>query len=269
LSIIAPNKRASQILFDSFWSSAGWTKVVTPPADFAYAKAAGYMLDPVELSHDEIVDWLFQAYEQVSIDEVTDSFLASLGNRRLELRSALGSYAIARNFPRHQFATNQMRCSICGIYGSTRQEEDLNVLNFERHKWGGVRHLGPLYIAFDLKLFAMTEKATPTNEDLALLRQIIEIASQLPAEARVRDLEKAMAKVLKSNKAEREELIEMLAYCGILQPKGRPGFFDSFVNDDERSLPSVGDWTYPVCWWRGADGVNKHALEHYFPGLKN
>ncbi len=229
------------------------------------------MFDPVELSHDEIVNWLFQSYEQVSIDEVANAFLASLGSRRLELRSALGSYAIARNFPRHKFSIDQMRCPICGVYGSTRQEEDLNVLNFERYKWGGVRHLDPLYIAFDLKLFAMTEKATPSDEDLELLKQIIEIASHLATDARVRDLEKALAKVTKSNKAEREELIETLAYCGILQPKGRPGFFDSFVNDDERPLPPVNkiDWTYPVCWWRGADGINRQALEYFFPLLKN
>lgn len=267
---ILTDKKAIQILSKTFWSSNGWkSKYETPPDDFSYAKMAGYMFDPVKLSHDEIVGWLFQEFEQVQPDKIADAFLASLTTRRLELRSALGSYAVARNFPDHTFTGNYFSCSICGIYGPERSEQDVSVLNFERYKWGGVRHLDPIYIALDLKLFTATEKIISTEEDLAILTRIIKIVRELPAEARVRDLEKALAKVIKSNKEEREILIQILAYCGILQPKDQIGFFDSFVNADERVLPPVSkiDWTYPACWWRGKDGVNGNSMKHYFPLL--
>jgi hypothetical protein len=265
------DKRALKILFDTYWSSAGWKKNRnTLPDDFAYAKASGYMFDPVNLSHDEIIDWLFKVFEQVTLGDVVNGFLASLSTRRLELRSALGSYAVARHFPRHNLTRNH-RCEVCGLTNSKPNKEDPNVLNFERYKWGGVRHLDPLYIALDLELFAATEKLLPTVEDIEILKRIIEAARRLNADAKVRDLEKALATIIKSNKEEREILIQILSYCGILQPREQAGFFSSFVNDVDRSLPPVSkiDWDYPVCWWRGKDGVNDESLQYYFPQLNN
>lgn len=264
------DKRALKILFDTYWSSAGWkTDPTTPPDDYAYAKASGYMFDPVELSHDETIDWLFRSYEQVNLEEVAKAFLASLSKRRLDLRSALGSYAIARNFPRHPF-TGENCCKVCGLYNSTGKD-DLNVLNFERYKWGGVRHLDPLYIAFDLKLFRAAEIAEPTDEDKKILKEIASTVRNLNIDARVRDLEKALAHVIKSNQAEREVLIQIFAYCGILQPREHPGFFHSFTNDTDRTFPSVSkiDWDYPACWWRGKDGINDDALTYYFGSHSN
>lgn len=271
------DKRALKILFDTYWSSIGWkttgweTTPKTPPDDFAYAKASGYMFDPVELSHDATIDWLFSSFEQVNLEEVIKAFLASLSSRRLHLRSALGSYAIARKFPRHSF-TGENRCEVCGLYNSTENEkDDLNVLNFERYKWGGVRHLDPLYIAFDLKLFKTVEIAEPTDDDRKILKEIVRTARNLNSEARVRDLEKALAPVIKSNQAEREVLIQILSYCGILHPKEHPGFFHSFIKDSDRTLPPVSkiDWNYPACWWRGKDGINDDALKYYFGSHSN
>lgn len=265
-----PDKKALKILFETYWSSTGWkTKPDTPPDDLAYAKTAGYLFDPVEVSHDEIVDWLLQSYERVTLSEVTNAFLASLGSRRLELRSALGSYAIARNFPHHSFTGNELSCDVCGLYNSTKQEEDLSVLNFERYKWGGLRHLDPLYVAFDLQLFSSLEKLAPTEEDQELLRKMIDCARRCNADARIRDVEKAFAPIIKSNKAEREVVIQILSYCGIFQPKEKPGFFASFVNAAERPLPPASkiDWDYPVCWWRGKDGINEEPLQFYFSQL--
>ena len=74
------------------------------------------------------------------------------------------------------------------------------------------------------------------DEDVTILKRIIETATQFDEKARARDLEKALAKVIKSNKDEREILIQILAYCGILQPKGRAGFFDSFVKSCRKTV---------------------------------
>ena len=81
-------------------------------------------------------------------------------------------------------------------------------------------------------------------------------------------LEQRLAGLLASNKAEREILLQILAYCGILQAGTHPGYYESFVDYSERTEPPGNRyWTYPISWWRGEPGVNEEALEHYFPDL--
>jgi len=271
------DEKALQLLFDTYWSPKGWKQDTTiDRADFAYARRAGYMFDPVTVTHDDIVARLLAVRNNVSIEQVTTSFLASLSTRRLELRSALGSFSIAVHFPDHRLAdhasghkpSGRLHCNLCGLYGhSTPEQKDLNVLSFERWKWGGVRHLDPLYCWFDLMQFEKASLAKPTQEDYSILSRIVEIASGLPPRARASELEKRISKVIKSNGSERRVLIDILGYCGVLKPAGLCGFLDEFTSDELRDRPPdhTNDWTYPVIWWRGEDGVDRDALNRLFP----
>ena len=143
------------------------------------------------------------------------------------------------------------------------------MLNFERHKWGGVRHLKTYYIAFDLSVFEQMDDFQPKKEDLEILDLILTTIKQSKNEERPRDLERRLGKVLKSNKAERETLLQILAYCGILQPTEHSGFFKSYTDSIDRTMPSVNkiDWTYPIWWWRGQDRFNQEAVDFWFADL--
>jgi hypothetical protein len=263
------NEKAKRILFKTYWSSQGWRKSPTVlREERAFAIAKGYMFDPIRMSHDEICQWLEHALSTIKLEDVTNAFLASLSTRRLEWRSVLGSFAIARNFPNHGFhaARSWFICSTCGFIGKNGKEIDLSVMNFERHKWGGVRHESPEYAAFDLEQFSRITKPTPSSDDIALFHKIITVARESEPMSRARDLEKRLAVIVDSNIHEREVLIQILGYCGILQPDSLPSYFQGFVNYEDRTSPPVNkiDWTYPICWWRGKDGVNQKALEYYF-----
>jgi hypothetical protein len=236
------------------------------------------MFDPVTVTHDDIVARLLTVRNRVSIEQVTDAFLASLSTRRLELRSALGSFSFAANFPDHRLLdqargplpSGRLQCRLCGLYGhSIAEQEDLNVLSFERWKWGGVRHVNPLYCWFDLTQFEKAKLAAPTQEDYSILARIVEIASGLSPKAKPNELEKRISKVIKSNGSERRVLIEILGHCGVLKPAGRCGFLQAFTSDELRDRPSdhTNDWQYPVIWWRGADGIDRDALNHLFPKI--
>ena len=261
--------KALQILFNTYWSRKGWKHEPTVPLeDYVYARNAGYMFEPVKLDHDDVIKWLKISFSAASLEEVSDAFVASLSIRRLELRSALGSFAIARNFPDHAYQGEGAICTVCGIFKNPNKPYDLSQSNFERHKWGGVLHDQPDYAAFDLGQFAKLERVKPTQRDFDILRRIVETARNCDSLAKPRDLEKRLVDILDSNKAEREILLEILAYCGVLQPSNRPGYFDSFVNYSERRDPPGNRyWTYPVCWWRGVNGINQEALAYYFPKL--
>lgn len=269
----AADKRALKIQHSTFWSPSGWKKVqATPPDDFAFAKAAGVMFDPKRLTHDERVDWALRSRSRLSKAQVADAFLASLTSRRLDWRSGLGSFAVSLNLPAHTWSASggsRLWCPICGSSNRNDVPEDLNVLSFERLKWGGVRHTDPLYIGFDLAQFSRGASVGPTGADLTLMRQVLSAARSLSQEARLSDLVKALAGIVPSNPSERRTLIGILGFCGILQDRSKPGFLDGFPHSSIRQeVPwTKNDWPYPVQWWNGACGVSEEAVGFWFPNL--
>lgn len=265
------DKKALRILTSTYWSSAGWRdRFVTSPDDFEFAKSKGMMFDPVSVTHDQIVDRTIKIATHTKPVDVANAFLASLTTRRLDLRSALGSFASVRHLPRHKLAPTERQCAVCGEYGGGMDTKDLNVLNFERFKWGGVRHKSPLYAWFDLERFATLDCPRPTLSDEDCLAEILTLASSLPPEARLSHLVRAIAPTFKSNTDERSVLISILGYAGVLQPKSKPSFFSAYVNESNREQTpwSKDDWPFPVQWWRGADGVAWETAYYWFPCLK-
>ena len=265
------DKQAVKILFATYWSSKGWKKDQTIlPEDFAYAKNKGVMFDSRTISHDEIVKSAKSVAEEIGHLVVADAFIASLSKHELAYRSALGSFATSFRLPIHKYETGRFRsiCRICGDYPE-HQNEDLSVLNFERLKWGGVRHLQPCYAWLDLAEFRKLPIAQPTTADREIFKRLLDVIASQPSEARPNNLEKAIAGLFPSSKDERRTLLQILGYCGVLQPKAHPTFFNSYANMDDRAQPDEGknDWAFPVLWWRGSDGVNTEAVKFYFPNL--
>jgi hypothetical protein len=230
---------------------------------------AGYMFEPRVLTHDQIIAWLLQTRAAVSRKEVTDAFLASLSTRRLDWRSALGSFAVARHLPTHPHSgpASGSYCTVCGSSGRSGDAgpHDLSVLNFERFKWGGVRPLDPAYAALDLELFARGWRPSPRSEDFAIMNGVVAAARGMGAGARLDDLQRGLGEHLVSSKDERRVLVEVLGYCGILQDPSHPGFLHGFRDFAARGTASSHwDWSYLVEHWRGRDGVNAEALAFWF-----
>lgn len=265
------NERAVRILMDTYWSSAGWKmNPETPANDFAYAKSQEIMFDSASMSHNQVNDALVSAVKATSKKRVAENFVASLSSRQLDRRSALGSYAVGRHLLPHDFVRRQPRapCAHCGDYDDSEQI-DLNVLNFERIKWGGVRHAQPQYIALDLQLSERMGRPDLREDDLAILRLILDVAGSMPAKARPNQLDKALAKIFPSNSAERRTLIAILGFAGILIDPNRPDFRNQFVSVEERERTPwhTDDWPYPIQWWTGAHGVNQSAVDEWFAEL--
>jgi hypothetical protein len=122
--------------------------------------------DPVECCHGEVMHRLFSVLLNTSQRLVADAFVARLSTRRLDWHSALGSYAVFRHLPDHEpINEDERRCTVCGFYLRLCLH-DANVLNFERFKWGGVRHTSPLYAMLDLELLSVSGSPQPTPADI-------------------------------------------------------------------------------------------------------
>ncbi|OUQ21173.1 hypothetical protein B5E84_04100 [Lachnoclostridium sp. An14] len=272
------DKKAKKILFNTYWSKNGWkenTERYPSPEDFIYAKEKGLMFDPFTISHDDCVKNIVQLGKIITTNQVARAFLSSLSTRRLDWRSAIASYSVAKKITIHKYipveygrfydADNAVThigytCAICqnSRYGIIGQENyinvDLNVLNFERIKWGGVRHGQLIYTLFDLEQFAKETIPQPQSEDIEIFREILKaIKSCDPTDYPSALSHKlAMIPLLKSNKDERNIIIEILACIGILVPKSY-----------NRPEAPKHDWTYAT-YWRGEDGYNTSEVEKYF-----
>jgi hypothetical protein len=268
---VLPNERARKILFDAHWSATGWKdEPKITEEERVYAQRAGYMFPRATLSHADVVERLIAARERVTVPEVANAFLASLSTRRGDLRSALGSYAAAMHVPQHPFqpSSSPYLCSICNAY-DVDEDIDYDAMSFERHKWGGVRHLAPVYAAFDLEQFARTPSAEASQKDTEIFQAMLAAIANLSPADRPTQLVRALTGVLPSNKAEREVLVSILGYAGILPAPDHPSFFQAYVPYEERNMPPVSttDWDYPLWYWRAEFGVDRQALSYWFPGV--
>lgn len=266
-----PDSAAVKILFSKYWSPKGWITGTVSATDFEYAKRAEVMFDTADIDHASVLSRAIAVKTTITPAAVGDAFLASLSTRRLDWRSPLGSLSAIMHLRQHSFTpgygVNPRWCTTCGSYLEQKQT-DLNVLNFERLKWGGVRHQDPHYASLDIEWFSKLTPPTPVDEDADMLWAIVRAITRLPRFARPKHVEEAIKGIIPSNSSERRTLINILGYAGILIPKGRPTFWNGYPTVRERTAPpEKNDWRYPVVWWRGEDGVNSEALEFWFPKL--
>jgi hypothetical protein len=262
---------AVRALMGAYWTSNGWLEESERPGpdSLILAIEAGIAVrDPlVRRTHDEWVAVARNAAEQVALSDASEAFLASLSTRRLDLRSALGSLAIAGQLPKHAYAgTRTTRCGVCGLYDSA--EADMNMLSFERLKWGGVRRDDVIYAGFDLEQFLRAPREPATGDSVAIGRQVIQALRNAAPDATVTKLASSL-RVPKGNKEERRALFEIFGVWGVLKTPGHRSYQHHFVRADDRELPSQHyiDTSYPACWWRGTDGIDEDALKAVLPEL--
>ncbi len=262
------DKRAVEILSSAFWTSAGWRPggaSNVSASDFEYAKQHGVMFDEVRTSHSEVVKELISIAQDTSLESVSRTFVASLSTRLPHRRSAFGSFSVFRHLNVHEKAGAGACCTYCG--GAYKgKNEDLNVLSFERIKWGGVRHEDPLYALFDLRQFIGEGDVEPNQTDVDLLNALIRSIKSAPAATTAAAIHRFFPKSLASNKSERDVIVQLLGFAGILSVPGHPGFNMSFIPHCSRELPDrhFVDMAYPAAWWYSSMGLNERALRECF-----
>ncbi len=206
------------------------------------------MFDPFSISKSELVARLTKLLNKISKEDISNAFLCSLRTKQFELRSAIASYANALRI------INGDKSDSWDLQDEY-VDEDLNVLNFERIKWGGVRHRQALYNYFDLNLFSQLEIDIPIEEDLIIFGKILRTVEQSADGDYPSKLRDRLKDVYKSSKDERSSLLEILACCKILNPTSY-----------DRPTTGRHDWDF-VEYWRGEDKYDSKAVYFYFKRL--
>lgn len=259
-----------KILLKTYWCSKGWCFREPTEDEFLLAKEQGYMFDFCDYpSHSESLNLLRDLLSQITPQDVANAFLYSLSTRALDYRSAFGSYWYGRAIPDH-IPTNDQSCR-CGWSSSDRICKFIlsqrNILNFERHKWGGVRHGHLEYILLDLEQFIKLPQKQPTEQDIQILRDILSAINELEPRKKVgayRDL-LSKKKLFPANKAEISKLLDLFGFSGILSTDEHP--CPCIAYHGCWGLPPqehTNDFRYPVNYWRASDGVNEERFFEVF-----
>lgn len=229
------------------------------------------------MGHDELIDRTLGAAEQLTVEEASNAFIASLSTRWLLLRPFLPSLVVANSLPRHSFEptatpaagqTGVGPCAVCNTWCRPHVTIDRNILSFERLKWGGVRHLDLPFVWFCLDRLLAEGGAEPTSDDLVAMRSLLSVLREAQPEASLTQAE-ALIRLPKSNRNERLVVLESLSVVGVLEDPEHPGFLHGFPRTINRQLPNRRfiDRGYPGEWWTGGCGVNDAAVATLFPQI--
>jgi len=262
-----------KVLMATYWNGRMGKRKAPTAEDYELAMAEGYMFGSIPVrTHDETLQDLRDILKKISPEDVANAFLYSLSTRQLQYRSALGSYYYALAIPDHSHDAPGT-CNLCNwlpIDPVASPEKELggcNVFNFERYKWGGVRHTHPEYALFDLEQFLLLPKVIPTDADWTILKSILHAAEELPPNKKAGAYRELITKkqLLKSNKNEIDVLLDILGICGVLSSKDAPCYCDCFVDVRHRSPKEhTNDYSYPVNWWYVSDGINDERFQKVF-----
>jgi hypothetical protein len=256
-------------------------KPVVPvdPAEIAYARSVGYYEDPFHSSHDEIIERLLRARDRLKPKQVANAFVAGLGKKRPDWRSAIASYAVSLRFPVHEvlFKLENFSCMICQgskwmRAGPTAPVEiEPNSVRLERHRTGGGSdsQLSPTFAAIDLEQFlALPLLPEPDASDVQALQEMLKKLRSFDAKTTLTAARKAIGSLGGANDMQRQQTIETLSIIGVLTPSTHESFLTRYTPYEERKFPDgKNDWAFPAIAWKGADGVNEKAVKHWFGHL--
>jgi hypothetical protein len=227
-------------------------------------------------SHDEAVSLALSLKERISTQQVTNNFIASLSSGELIYRSGLPALAIMQTFPNHTFIHTKdfgpdYMCSTCisSNKNPSYQTKEWMVEGFK--DTGGLISYGDIYMYCTLLMLQEDfPPLEPCESDYDILFQIIQTIENLPQDATPSTAQKLLKPIkgFRSNEEQRRTLLETFGYCGILQTEKHQGSLYKFTRLGlAPSKRHTSNWTYPVDWWTGESGINRTALNFWFPNL--
>ena len=218
----------------------------------------------VELEHDDLIKSLVHEVSICSKESVVESFLLGLENNQPEKRAALSAFAIALNFPKHEFTVaNGFQCDVCGAFKSRKR--DFTMLNLGRYSSGASNSGFPDELYFLLK--EANKARTNSVKSITAFKAVLAVLKNAAPEDIPTTIEKKIrgVKSLKLSAEQSRGLVDLLGHIGVLESPEHKGFIHQFKNIGLMPKKSrSSDWSYPVDFWKGEYGINEDALEFWF-----
>jgi hypothetical protein len=236
----------------------------TTTEEFALLKTAGLAFDPIKLTHDELVKWALREFASCNKKSVADSYLIGVGRNQSNLRAPLAAYSVMTHFPIHRYQTITDRyCSTC----AELQNPEIDLTFVNRCRWSGsLIGREPSRLAFYLQQHNADEIDKPSEADIRKFCDVLDVIGACPQEEKPTTLYKKIRKIpgIKMSDEEGRHFLDTLGYAGILQTPEHQGFIYRYVGHITPAKSHSSDWSYPVDFWTGKNGVNTDALKYWF-----
>lgn len=173
------------------------------------------------------------------------------------------------NMPTHAFPISEyeMHCDICGDNSYHKTRNYNRVVSWMAN--GMLLSKDVFTLMHAINISDKFEHKIPTADDLEILNNIFKVIKNCPENLSAPKFEIYLGKqkVLKSNRDERQNLLETLGYMGILESNDHKGFNRHFTNmsyQNEAIRSPRDEYEYPLRWWKVEDGLNKEAVDFWF-----
>ncbi len=201
------------------------------------------------------------------------------------------AYHFFKNFPLHEKTACYLGkpktvlpafCGMCGYQDEAmikNNEYEMYCDFFDAFLDASFLYQAKTYISYSVNyaLYCLEEgvkfpKLQATKEDFSALLNAVRLAESIPPMKKAGAYKQVLhkSKLLPLTGDETQEFINVLSYLNILHPKDMVGFAQQYTPQGEQKDASEhkNDYAYPVCHWRGEDGVDYKMVERLFGKLE-
>jgi hypothetical protein len=195
------------------------------------------------------------------------------------------AYHFFKNFPAHKKIEKEpfsFCCSMCDYWDApavSGKENEVYLDFFDAFLDASFLYQAKTYISYSVNyaLYCLEEgvkfpKLQATKEDFSALLNAVRLAESIPPMKKAGAYKQVLykSKLLPLTGDETQEFINVLSYLNILHPKDMVGFAQQYTPQGEQKDASEhkNDYAYPVCHWRGEDGVDYKMVERLFGKLE-
>ncbi|MGQ3825767.1 hypothetical protein [Pseudomonas alliivorans] len=217
-----------------------------------------------EIEHDELISKLIREKEISNKKDIVKSFMIGLENGQAEKRAALSAYAISLNFPKHRFeSAEKIQCEVCGAF--RKKARDFTFCNLARYTVGASNSGNPDQLYF----FLREHNKTPISsvQSIANFKNVLDLLSAVTPQDTPTTVEKKIRSLsnIQMDKEQSRGLLDLLGHIGVLESTEHKGFVSTYTYIGRAPKKSRStDWSYPVDFWTGKDGVNEDAINFWF-----
>lgn len=230
----------------------------------------GIYVGEFEIKHDEVLKKIVSLADSIQIEDLTNSYVVGVVTGKLYRCSGLVAKLITDKMKFHEFVQgSSCRCAVCSSMQLSK--EDFTFWNIVRLRLGGMVSTEIRQLLINLFFASEFDISPPEKSIRDKFWEIINEIKRLSPSAKPIDVQKLLLNALpyKANAEIRQNIVEHLGAISVLESFGKEGFLKKYTNIGlAPSKYHNSDWSYPIDWWTGKDGVNEDALETLFGHLK-
>lgn len=257
--------------------------------------SAGFVREKEErLPHQEMIKKAKNLFARADEKTLADGFIYGVTHKdSREYILPFVAYHFFKNFPDHEKTAYYCSvdgeegfipfcCGVCDYHDDTPSKNPARNSGYHHFLDAFIDaeflYRGKTYISYSVNhaLYCLEEgikfaKVTPTKEDFASFMAAVRLAESVPSNKKVGTYKQILhkSKILPLTGDETQEFINVLSYLNILHPQDMFGYAEKYTPPREQKEADEykNDYAYPVCHWRGADGVDYKMIEKLFGEL--